>query len=121
MITGLLLVSLVMAPVSSFKDVPVVTEIDGKEHVGILVSEDSYRKLLQLKIDSDAKIAECNVDKKVCTQVQETYKLSIKELKKVIEKRDSWFSRNRGSLGMFTGLVLGAGLSVGIVHAVYQK
>tara|TARA_R100000353_G_scaffold174485_2_gene142555 strand:+ start:397 stop:762 length:366 start_codon:yes stop_codon:yes gene_type:complete len=121
MITGLLLISLIMAPVSSFKDVPVVTEVDGKEHVGILVSEDSYRKFLQLKIDSDAKIAECNVDKKVCTQVQETYKLSIKELKAVVEKRDSWFSRNRGSLGLVTGLLIGTGLSVGIVHAVYQK
>ncbi len=121
MITGLLLVSLLMAPVSSFSDVPVVTEVDGKQHVGILVSEDNYRKFLQLKIDTDAKIAECNVDKRVCTKIQETYKTSIKELKQVINKRDTWFMRNRGALGMATGLLMGAGLSVGIVHAVYQK
>ena len=121
MITGLLLVSLIMAPVSTFKDVPVVTDINGKEHVGILVSEENYRKFLQLKIDTDAKIAECNVDKKVCTQVRDTYKGSVAELKKVIEKRDSWFSRNRGVLGLVTGLMIGTGLSVGIVHAVYQK
>lgn len=121
MITGLLLVSLIMAPVSTFTDVPTVTEIDGKEHVGILVSEENYRKFLQLKIDTDAKIAECSVDKKVCNQISETYKLSIDDLKKVIEKRDSWFSRNRGVLGVVTGLVIGTGLSVGIVHAVYQK
>ena len=121
MITGLLLVSLVMAPVSSFKDVPVVTEVDGKEHVGILVSEDNYRKFLQLKIDSDAKIAECNVDKKVCTQVQETYKLSITKLEDRLKRDNSWFDRNRGTIGVVTGLLLGTGLSVGIVHAVYQK
>ena len=47
--------------------------------------------------------------------------LQISELKKVIEKRDSWFSRNRGVLGLVTGLMIGRGLSVGIVHAVYQK
>ena len=121
MITGLLLVSLIMAPVSSFKDVPVVTEVDGKEHVGILVSEENYRKFLQLKIDTDAKIAECNVDKKVCTQVQETYKLSVTKLEEQLKKNNSWFDRNRGTLGLLTGLVIGTGVSIGIVHAVYQK
>ena len=57
----------------------------------------------------------------MCTQVRDTYKGSVAELKKVIEKRDSWFSRNRGVLGLVTGLMIGTGLSVGIVHAVYQK
>ena len=121
MITGLLLVSLILAPVTSFTDVPVATEVDGKEHVGILVSEDNYRKFLQLKIDTDAKIAECKIDKRVCTTVRDGYLAAIVDLKKVIDKRDTWFNRNRGVLGVFTGLVIGAGLSVGIVHAVYQK
>jgi hypothetical protein len=109
------------AEVTKFEPRPAVVEQEGSTYVGILLSEEDFRKILEKKIDTNSKLAECSVDKKVCTQVQETYKLSIKELKKVIEKRDSWFSRNRGSLGMFTGLVLGAGLSVGIVHAVYQK
>ena len=118
MITGLLLISLIMAPVSSFKDVPVVTEVDGKEHVGILVSEENYRKFLQLKIDTDAKIAECNVDKKVCTQLQEQYKLSIKSLQETIQKDNTWFKRNKGSLGLLTGVVIGVGTSIAIVRAV---
>ncbi len=67
-----------MAPVSSFKDVPVITDIDGKEHVGIFVSEENYRKFLQLKIDTDAKIAECNVDKEGLYQVQETINYPLK-------------------------------------------
>jgi hypothetical protein len=121
MITGLLLSLLIMAPVSSFKDVPVITDVDGKQHVGVLVSEDNYRKFLQLKIDTDAKIAECNVDKRVCSTVRDGYLAAIIDLKKVLYKRDTWFNRNRGAIGMTTGLLIGAGLSVGIVHAVYQK
>jgi hypothetical protein len=37
-------------------------------------------------------------------------------------KRDnSWFARNRGTVGLMTGLAIGAGMAIGIVHAVYQK
>ena len=121
MIALLLLLPLLAAPVSEFRDVPVITEVEGQEHVGILVSENNYRKFLQLKIETDAKIAECNVDKRVCTQVRDGYLVAIKDLKKVLDKRDTWFMRNRGALGMVTGLLIGTGLSVGIVHAVYQK
>jgi hypothetical protein len=53
--------------------------------------------------------------------MQETYKVSITKLEEQLKKNNSWFDRNRGTIGVITGLVIGTGLSVGIVHAVYQK
>ena len=77
--------------------------------------------MLQKKIDINAALAECSVDQKVCKQMQETYKLSITKLEERLKKNNSWFERNRGTLGLITGLVVGTGMSIGIVHAVYQK
>lgn len=107
--------------VTDFKPRPAAAEQDGKTYVGILVSEAEFRKILQYKIDTNAKVAECSVDKRVCTQLQETYKLSITKLEDRLRKNNSWFERNRGTLGIFTGLVVGASMSVAIVYGVYQK
>ena len=75
----------------------------------------------QKKIDTNAKIADCQVDQRVCKQMQDSYKYYISQLEGKLKKNNSWFDRNRGTVGIFTGLLLGTGLSVGIVHAVYQK
>ena len=72
--------------VTEFKPRPAAVEEGSDTYVGILLSEEDFRKLLQNKIDTDAKMAECSVDKKVCIQVQETYKLSIKSLEETIQK-----------------------------------
>ena len=109
------------AEVTKFEPRPAAVEQEGSTYVGILLSEEDFRKMLEKKIDTNAKLAECSVDKKVCTQVQETYKLSITKLENQLKKNNSWFDRNRGTIGVVTGLLLGTGLSVGIVHAVYQK
>ena len=109
------------AEVTKFEPRPAVVEQEGDTYVGILLSEEDFRKILEKKIDTNAKLAECSVDKKVCTQVQETYKLSITKLEDQLKKNNSWFDRNRGTIGVVTGLLLGTGLSIGIVHAVYQK
>ena len=109
------------AEVTKFEPRPAAVEQEGNTYVGILLSEEDFRKMLEKKIDTNAKLAECSVDKKVCTQVQETYKLSITKLENQLKKNNSWFDRNRGTVGVVTGLLLGTGLSVGIVHAVYQK
>ena len=109
------------AEVIKFEPRPAVLEQEGSTYVGILLSEEDFRKMLQKKIDTNAKLAECSVDKKVCTQVQETYKLSVIKLEEQLKKNNSWFDRNRGTIGVVTGLLIGTGLSVGIVHAVYQK
>ena len=39
--------------------------------------------------------------------MQETYKLSISKLEQQLRKNNSWFDRNRGVVGLFTGLVVG--------------
>jgi hypothetical protein len=109
------------AEVVKFDPRPAVVEQEGSTYVGILLSEEDFRKMLQKKIDTNAKLADCSVDKKVCTQMQETYKLSITKLEEQLKRNNSWFDRNRGTVGIVTGLLLGTGLSVGIVHAVYQK
>ena len=109
------------AEVVKFDPRPAVVEQEGSTYVGILLSEEDFRKMLQKKIDTNAKIAECPVDQKVCTQMQVTYIRSITKLEEQLNKNNSWFDRNRGTVGIVTGLLLGTGLSVGIVHAVYQK
>ena len=109
------------AEVTKFEPRPAVVEQEGNTYVGILLSEEDFRKILEKKIDINAKLAECSVDKRVCVQVQETYKLSVTKLEEQLKKNNSWFDRNRGTIGVVTGLLLGTGISVGIVHAVYQK
>jgi hypothetical protein len=53
--------------------------------------------------------------------MQDSYKYYISQLEGKLKKNNSWFERNRGTLGLITGLVVGTGMSIGIVHAVYQK
>jgi hypothetical protein len=109
------------AEVTKFEPRPAVVEQEGSTYVGILLSEEDFRKILQKKIDTNAKIAECQVDQRVCKHTQDSYKYYIGQLEGRLKKNNSWFDRNRGTIGMVTGLVIGTGLSVGIVHAVYQK
>ena len=104
--------------VTEFKPRPAAVEEGSDTYVGILLSEEDFRKLLQDKIDISAKIAECDVDRKVCTQLQDTYKLSIKSLEEVIKKDNTWFRRNKGTLGLLTGVIIGVGTSIAIVRAV---
>ena len=105
--------------VTEFKPRPAAVEEGADTYVGILLSEEDFRKLLQGTIDNNAKIAECDVDKKVCTRLQETYKLSIKSLEEIIQKDNTWFRRNKGTLGLLSGLAIGVGTSIAIVRAVY--
>jgi hypothetical protein len=109
------------AEVTKFEPRPAVVEQEGESYVGILLSEEDFRELLQKKIDSNAKIATCEIDQRVCTHIQNSYKTHIQQLEDRLKKNNSWFDRNRGSIGVVTGLLLGTTLSVGIVQAVYQK
>ena len=109
------------AEVTKFEPRPAVVEQEGDTYVGILLSEEDFRKILEKKIDTNAKLSECSVDKKVCDKAEKIYKSSITKLEDQLKKNNSWFDRNRGTLGLLTGLVIGTGVSIGIVHAVYQK
>ena len=109
------------AEVVKFDPRPAVVEQGGSTYMGILLSEEDFRKMLQKKIDTNAKIAECQVDEKVCKHLQESYKDYISKLEVKLKKNNSWFDRNRGLLGVVSGLIIGTGMSIGIVHAVYQR
>ena len=108
------------AEVTIFEPRPASVEQEGDTYVGILLSEEDFRKMLENKIDTNALLGECSVDKQVCAKQKEIYEKEAKKLEDVILKNNSWFSRNRGTLGLLTGLVVGVGMSIGIVHAVYQ-
>ena len=109
------------AEVIKFDPRPAAVEQEGDTYVGILLSEEDFRKILENKIDTNALLGECSVDKQVCAKQKEIYEKEAKKLEALILKNNSWFSRNRGTLGLLTGLVVGAGMSIAIVHAVYQK
>lgn len=104
--------------VTEFKPRPAVVEQGSDSYVGILLSEEDFRNLLQDKIDSNAKIANCSVDKQVCVKVQEAYRVSMVALQEDIKKNNTWFKRNKGALGLLSGLVIGVGTSIAIVRAV---
>jgi len=108
------------AEVTKFDPRPAVVEQEGSTYVGILLSEEDFRKILEKKIETNAQLAECSVDQKVCTQMQVRHLRSITKLEEQLKKNNSWLDRNRGTLGVVTGVLMGAGLAVGIVHAVYQ-
>ena len=76
----------VAAEVTKFDPRPATVEQEDNTYVGILLSEEDFRKILENKIDTNAKLGECSVDKKVCTQMQETYKLSITKLEDLQER-----------------------------------
>jgi hypothetical protein len=109
------------ADVTKFSPIPSVVEKDGDTYTGILVSEEEFRKILQHKLDSKASELTCLVDRETCTQREQILKNQTKILEERILRRDSWFERNRGGIGLLTGLALGAGMSIAIVQAVYQK
>tara|TARA_R110002074_G_scaffold317800_1_gene488244 strand:- start:116 stop:496 length:381 start_codon:yes stop_codon:yes gene_type:complete len=104
--------------VTEFKPRPAVVQEGADSYVGVLLSEEDFRKLLMDKVDTNAQIAACDVDKRVCKQLQDTYKLSIKNLEEVIARDNTWFRRNKGSLGLLSGIIIGVGTSIAIVRAV---
>ena len=104
--------------VTEFKPRPAAVEEGTDTYVGILLSEEDFRKILQDKIDTNAKSAECDVDRKVCNKAEESYKQYISELQAKIKQDNTWFVRNKGALGLLTGIVIGVGTSIAIVKAV---
>ena len=106
--------------VTEFKPRPAAVEEGTDIYIGILLSEEDFRKLLQDKVSTNAKIAECDVDAKVCTRLQKTYLLSIKNLEETIKQDNAWFIRNKGALGLLSGIIIGVGTSIAIVKAVNQ-
>lgn len=106
--------------VTYFDDRPASVLVGNSKYIGILVSEQSYRKLLKAKIDDRAKFQECEVDQQVCMSILASTREANKELKSIISKRSGWFERNRGSIAFVTGIVLGGAAVIATTKAVYQ-
>ena len=68
------------AEVTKFEPRPAAVEQEGDTYVGILLSEEDFRKILEKKIDTNAKLSECSVDKRVCSKAEQIYKSSIIKL-----------------------------------------
>tara|TARA_R110000823_G_scaffold242090_2_gene366653 strand:- start:95 stop:475 length:381 start_codon:yes stop_codon:yes gene_type:complete len=109
------------AEVTKFDPRPADVVQEDVTYIGILLSEEDFRKILENKIDTNAKLGECSIDERVCAKQKEIFEKEAKKLEEVILRNNSWFGRNRGTLGLLTGLVVGAGMSIAIVHAVYQQ
>jgi hypothetical protein len=105
--------------VTEFEDRPASVQEGEDTYIGILLSEGSYRKVLKDVIDRAAEKANCTVDKRVCEHVVTAHLKSVEELREIIRKRDTWFERNKGSLGFVTGIVSGALAVIAVVKAVY--
>ena len=120
-ITLLLSLNATAGEVTEFKPRPAAVEEGADTYIGILLSEEDFRKLLQDKIDIDASIAECNVDKKVCNKLSESYKGYISQLEGKIKQDNTWFIRNKGTLGLLSGIIIGVGTSIAIVKAVHPS
>jgi hypothetical protein len=104
--------------VTEFKPRPAAVEEGADTYIGILLSEAEFRKLLQNKIETNAKSAQCEIDRKVCAKQEGSYKYYISQLEGKIKQDNSWFARNKGSLGLLSGIVIGVGTSIAIVKAV---
>lgn len=104
-----------------FSPIPSVVEKDGKTYAGILISEKDFRQIIKDKLDVKHIAAQCEIDNKVCKTQKEIYEKSIESLANELDKRNTWFARNKGSLGMFTGFITGAAATVAITYAIYQR
>jgi len=105
---------------TSFDDRPASLVVGNTKYIGILVSEQSYRKFLKDKIDARAKNQVCEVDRQVCASILESKNTALKELGAIINKRSGWFERNRGSIAFVSGIVLGGMAVIATTKAVYQ-
>lgn len=121
LITSLIATSAPQAgELTHFDDRPASSVEGGTEYIGILVSEQSYRKFLKDKVDARAKGQICEVDRQVCASILESKGVALEELRKIINKRNSWFERNRGSIAFVSGIVLGGVAVIATTKAVYQ-
>lgn len=104
--------------VVQFRPRPAAVESDGDTFVGILISEEEFTKIIGDKLRSQAERDICSVDRSVCAETQKIYLLELEKLRHEIIKSNSWFRRNKGSLGLITGLVIGVATSIGIARAI---
>lgn len=106
------------AEVVKFRPRPAIVEVTGDTFIGILISEEEFTKIIEEKLRTSTAESLCAVDRKVCTETRKIHLLELDKLRKEVIKSNSWFRRNKGSLGLITGLVIGVATSIGIAQAI---
>ena len=112
-----------LSQTTEFQPFPVLTVKDNEEYVGILLSESEFSKIVELKIDY-------KFLKKTNGILQEELAVKNKNLEDTIKlfnnmtnkiktevKNESWVDKNKGMIGLITGFVVGAGLTILTVQA----
>ena len=112
-----------LSQTTEFQPFPVLTVKDNEEYVGILLSESEFSKIVELKIDY-------KFLKKTNGILQEELAVKNKNLEDTIKlfnnitnkiktevKNESWIDKNKGMIGLVTGFVVGAGLTILTVQA----
>tara|TARA_R100000008_G_scaffold74847_1_gene53799 strand:+ start:164 stop:571 length:408 start_codon:yes stop_codon:yes gene_type:complete len=112
-----------LSQTTEFQPFPVLTVKDSEEYVGILLSESEFSKIVELKIDY-------KFLKKTNGILQEELAVKNKNLEDTIKlfnnmtnkiktevKNESWVDKNKGMIGLITGFVVGAGLTILTVQA----
>ena len=112
-----------LAQTTEFQPFPVLTLKDNKEHIGILLSESEFSKIIELKIDYKFLKKTNGILQKELTiknkNLEDTIKLFNNMTNKIKTevKNESWVDKNKGMIGLVTGFVVGAGLTILTVQA----
>lgn len=108
---------------TEFQPFPVLTLKDNQEYVGILLSESEFSKIIELKIDYKFLKKTNNILQEELTvknkNLEDTIKLFNNMTNKIKTevKNESWVDKNKGMIGLVTGFVVGAGLTILTVQA----
>jgi len=113
-----------LAQVSEFEPFPTLIQHDGEEYIGILLSEPEFTKIIELKINykflkqtSEILEEELKVKNKNLEDTISLFNNMTSKIKTEI-KNESWLDKNKGMLGIVTGVVIGAGLTILTAQAV---
>jgi len=101
-----------------------LTQHDGEEYIGILLSESEFTKIIELKINykflkqsSEILEEELKVKNKNLEDTISLFNNMTSKIKTEV-KNESWLDKNKGMLGIVTGVVIGAGLTILTAQAV---
>ena len=106
------------AEVVKFRPRPAEIEVGDDTLIGILISEEEFTKIVEEKLRTNTAESLCTVDRKVCAATQKLRLIELDKLREELTKSNSWFRRNKGSLGIVTGLIIGVATSIGIARAI---
>lgn len=113
-----------MAQVTEFEPFPMLTLHQGEEYVGVLLSESDFTEIIELKLNhtflkkvNEILERELEIKNKNLEDTMALFNDVTSKIKTEVRKQ-SWFEKNKGMIGVVTGLVIGAGLTVLAARAV---